>query len=130
MPTLLIAYDIGSDGHPTAALAAAIRQLGLRWARPLASLWYIETDKSVIDIETSLASYLSDDDGLLIQEVIGQAALANTMLRWTGRSPLMASQSAAQLGNDRRPWQPWVVSGPVPASGHLPNTEREVAVAA
>ena len=125
-PRFLIAYDIAAADGAGSALAAAIRQLGPRWARPLASLWYVETTRSVEQIEAALAPFLNDDDGLLVQEVTGQAALANTMLRWTSRSPLLSPELAGQ----RRPWQPRIVSGLMPAGGHLPNSETEVAAAA
>jgi hypothetical protein len=127
LPTVLIAYDMAAANSATSTtLAAAIRQLGPRWARPLASLWYVETGHSVENIEAALAPFLNDDDGLLVQEATGQASLTNTMLRWTSRSPLIASEVAAQ----RRPWQPRIVPGHVPAGGHLPNSETEVAAAA
>jgi hypothetical protein len=137
MPMLLIAYDLASSGHTATALPAAIRQLGGRWARPLASLWYVETTATPAEIEAALASLLSDDDGLLVQEVTGHAALANTMLRWTRGSALAAVPAASQ----RRPWQLKIVAGslsglvphefgPVPAGEHLPSLKTEVAAAA
>ena len=134
MPTLLIAYDLASSGHAAVPLAAAIRQLGSRWARPLASLWYVETTATPAEIEAMLAAHLGDDDGLLVQEVAGHAALANTMLRWTSRSALATAPAASQ----RRQWQPQLVSrrvprcepGPMPAGEHLPSLKTEVAAAA
>ena len=134
MPTLLIAYDLASSDHAATPLAAAIRQLGSRWARPLASLWYIETAATPAEIEATLAPLLGDDDGLLVQSVTGHAALANTMLRWTSRSALATAPAASQ----RRQWQPRLVSRlvprdeprPMPAGAHLPSLKTEVAAAA
>jgi hypothetical protein len=134
MPTLLIAYDLAPSGGADTLVATAIRQLGSRWARPLASLWYMETTATPCEIEAALAPLLGDDDGLLVQEVTGHAALANTMLRWTGGSALATMPPISQ----RRPWQPRLVSGlvprceagPVPAGEHLPRLKTEVAVAA
>ena len=82
MPTLLIAYDLTSS-EAAAPLAEAIMALGARWARPLASVWYVETSASVAEIEVALSDFLHDDDGLLVQQAFGHAAVANTMLRWT-----------------------------------------------
>ena len=79
METLLIAYDL-ADTEDTADLTAAIQALGDRWARPLASLWCVETDKSPTEIEAQLSDLLGMDDGLLVQRMEGEAALANTML--------------------------------------------------
>jgi hypothetical protein len=129
MSLLLIAYDIGPADGAEKALSAAIRALGQRWARPLATLWYVDTSATVADIEALLAPLIGDEDGLLIQEVTGQAALANTMLRWTGGS-VMAPAPVRAVGQ-HRPWQPRLVAAaPVPASGHLPISETEVAAAA
>jgi hypothetical protein len=138
MPTLLIAYDLASSGQNAIPLAATIRQLGSRWARPLASLWYLETSATAAEIEATLVPLLGDDDGLLVQEVTGHAALANTMLRWTCGSALVTMPPV----NQPRPWQPRLVTGlvtglgprcavgPVLAGEHLPSLKTEVAVAA
>ena len=83
MPTLLIAYDLSKRSPSEATLATAIMRLGTRWSRPLASIWYVETAASCASIEAQLTGFLGLDDGLMVQEVIGEAALANTMLRWT-----------------------------------------------
>ena len=83
MPTLLIAYDLAQPKAETPALADAIMALGTQWARPLAMLWYVQTVRSAADVEALLSELVTIDDGLLVQQVIGTAALANTMLRWT-----------------------------------------------
>jgi hypothetical protein len=126
MRTLLIAYDIEIEGGTdTRALSATVRALGQRWARPLASLWYVETLATVADVEAVLSPLIGDENALLIQEVKGEAALANTMLRWTGRSELASAQP--RVAGRNCSWQPRLVP---PAGGHLPNSETEVAVAA
>jgi hypothetical protein len=131
MSILLIAFDIATDGGADKALSGAIRALGSRWARPLASLWYVETSASVAEIEAALAPLIGEEDGLLVQEVIGEAALANTMLRWTRGSMLAPVAVLAAAGSQHRPWQPRLVPvGLVPAGGHLPNSETAVAAAA
>jgi hypothetical protein len=129
MPILLIAYDMATADGADKALSGAIRLLGKRWARPLANLWYVETVATAVQIEAALAPFIGDEDGLLIQEVAGQAALANTMLCWTGRS-VMPPAPVRAVGH-QRPWQPRLVPlGPVPAGGHLPISATEVAAAA
>jgi hypothetical protein len=129
MPILLIAYDIATANGAERAVSTAIRAFGQRWARPLSSLWYVETSATVAEIEAVLAPLIGDEDGLLIQEVAGQAALANTMLRWTCGSVMAPAPMRA--AGQHRSWQPRLVSpGPVPAGGHLPISETEVAAAA
>jgi hypothetical protein len=129
MSILLIAYDTVPADSADKALSGAIRALGQRWARPLATLWYVETSAAVAEIEAALSPLLGDEDGLLVQEVAGQAALANTMLRWTCGSVMAPAPMRA--AGQHRSWQPRLVSpGPVPAGGHLPISETEVAAAA
>ena len=100
MATLLIAYDL-ADAEGAADLTVAIQSLGVRWARPLASLWYVETDKSPGELETELSSLLGMDDGLLVQRTAGEAVLTNTMLRWTARPDLTGP---AELGAQIIAW--------------------------
>ena len=99
MPTLLIAYDLAHTNPVAPALAAAIKALGTQWARPLAALWYVETDRSPAQVETLLSDLLEIDDGLLVQQVTGAAALVNTMLRWTPVHPV-----AHGVGGRVIPW--------------------------
>jgi hypothetical protein len=83
MRTVMIAYDL-CDGHDEPSeLTAAIRRMADRWARPLAALWLVETASAVTEVEAALAAHLGDDDALVVQELAGCAAVANTMLRWT-----------------------------------------------
>jgi hypothetical protein len=128
----MIAYDLGADTGAGKALTSEIRALGNRWARPLAALWYVETSVAIDDVEGRLTPLIGDEDGLLIQEVTGQAALANTMLRWTGGPVLAAARVTAPV----RSWQPQLVaSGSVPTEvmplgARLPISKTEVAAAA
>ncbi len=122
MPTLMIAYDLCDPDSNSGPLTTAIRQLGDRWARPLATSWYVETMATPAEAEALLAGFICDDDALLVQEVIGQAALSNTVLRWSGQSVTCANPRAATtgLGSLR-------LVQPVP---RLPNSEAAVAEAA
>ena len=97
MPTLLIAYDLDVPSTVGAHLADAIMRLGTRWARPLASLWYIETNTACTTVEEQLSGLLGTDDGLLVQQVTGEAALANTMLRWTPRHQTAWNSQCANI---------------------------------
>jgi hypothetical protein len=122
MPTLLVAYDLDTNETATPDLTATIRRLAHRWARPLASLWYIETHAPPEMIEAALAPLLGDADGLIVQEITGTAAVANTMLRWTvgGSADPQPSMAA------KRNWPPHLVTG----NHRLPNPQTEVATAA
>ena len=82
MAILLIAFDL-TDPTAETHLTEAIRRAGLRWARPLPSVWCLETEKTASEIENELAGWLGLDDGLMVQEVKGNAALSNTIIRWT-----------------------------------------------
>ena len=77
-----IAYDV-TDTQTAMSVTAAIKQLGTRWARPLASVWYVDTDHSTAEIETRLGALLDIDDGLIVQDASGPTSLANTAMRWT-----------------------------------------------
>lgn len=92
MPTLLIAYDLVDANTRGADIRAAVMRLGTRWARPLASLWYVETTVSAAAVQAHLASMLEIDDGLLVQEVMGDAAVTNVMLRWTSQQSVVESK--------------------------------------
>ena len=110
MPTLLIAYDLAGPQAAT-PLADAIMSLGARWARPLASVWYVETSASAAEVEATLIDFLQDDDGLLVQQAFGHAALANTMLRWTPARIQPDAGSGPQTDASRV--VPWPGSAPV-----------------
>jgi hypothetical protein len=120
MSTLLIAYDLSDAGSANGPLAAAIMRLGSRWARPLSTLWFIETAATPADIEAALAPWIDADDGLVVQAVAGEAALANTVVRWTGRRVVAADcTEAAGPRSDR-----------ASAVNGLPILDRGVAAAA
>ena len=86
MATLLIAYDL-VDRDTESSLTAAIRRLGNRWARPLPQLWCVETDKAAEVVEAELSPMLGMDGGLMVQQLAGEAATSNTMVRWTRSLP-------------------------------------------
>ena len=83
MQMLLIAYDLAERELNETAMTTVIRRIGERWARPLASVWYVETNVAAADIEAELAELLGTGDGLVVQATAGEAVVANTMLRWT-----------------------------------------------
>ena len=82
MRTFVISYDLADPIANRHVIAQAIMETGQAWARPLESTWYVKTDKTRDDIEADLKALLNDEDGLLVQAVQGQAAMANTTLRW------------------------------------------------
>lgn len=82
MRTFLVSYDLAVPASNQPLIAEAIMQLGEAWARPLANVWYLRAEESRADIEARLSHHLGCDDGLLIQEARGDAALLNTSLRW------------------------------------------------
>ena len=126
MPTLLIAYDLAEPAITSAPLAQAIMRLGTRWARPLASLWVVETDATAGDVEALLAPLLAADDGLLVQLAAGEVAVSNTMLRWSGRRLTAAEMVQAPCGT----WQAMAERAVAAGPAHLPISPTRVAAAA
>jgi hypothetical protein len=111
MSTLLIAYDLSDAASVNGPLAAAIMRLGSRWARPLSTLWFIETAATPADIEAALAPWIDAEDGLVVQAVAGEAALANTVVRWTNRRMVATDltqsagpQTGTQTGSSSEVW--------------------------
>ncbi|MGL4397771.1 MAG: hypothetical protein ACRCS9_14620 [Hyphomicrobium sp.] len=82
MRTYLISYDLAKPTRNQHVLAQVIMGLGDKWARPLASTWYVASAKEETELETELRDLLGEDDGLLIQAVKREAVLTNTSLRW------------------------------------------------
>jgi hypothetical protein len=76
-----IAYDIADD-TTAAAVTTTLKALGSRYARPLASVWYVDTALSVEAVIARLEPLLAEDDGVIVQAVDGDAAVSNTVLRW------------------------------------------------
>jgi hypothetical protein len=86
-----IAYDI-ADPKTATAVTTALKTLGTRWARPLASVWYVDTALSAEDVAARLEPLLQADDGLIVQGIKGEAGVSNTILRWThAPSPVFAN---------------------------------------
>lgn len=81
MRTFLVSYDLASSANRH-RVAKAVMQLGQAWARPLDNVWYLRAEETSSEIEARLSRHLSNDDGLLVQEARGDAALLNTSLRW------------------------------------------------
>ena len=92
MRTYVIAYDLAAPECSASLIAARIMSLGVEWARPLPNMWYVRSDLSQDRVEAALKPYFDDDDGLLIQRTRGEAAVFNTVLRW---SPQRRSQAGA-----------------------------------
>jgi hypothetical protein len=80
MRTYLITYDIPAPARHS--VASAIMELGEAWARPLDNTWYVQSSERPGALEGRLKAYLEGEDGLLIQQVEGNAVLLNTALRW------------------------------------------------
>jgi hypothetical protein len=85
MRTYLIAYDVANAQAIKHALATEVMRVGVMWARPLETTWYVRTALDGCDLEARLADLLDTDDGLLIQPVQDEATLCNTTLRWFGQ---------------------------------------------
>ncbi|NOU08070.1 MAG: hypothetical protein HOO99_17995 [Hyphomicrobiaceae bacterium] len=83
MRTILIAYDPALGNAANGRLAETIMRLAPLWAHPLPGLWYIQTADSIDDISARLTPVVTDLDSVVIQELVGGPAVANTMLRWT-----------------------------------------------
>lgn len=84
--TYLVAYDLASSSAEKHAIATRIMSLGEAWARPLDQIWYVRAERrAAARIEQEMADLIGDDDGLIIQEVAEEAAMANTALRWFRR---------------------------------------------
>lgn len=82
MRTFLVSYDLAKPELNQPYLADAIMSLGQSWARPLANVWYLRAEETQTEIEARLSRLLDENDGLLIQETRGDAAMLNTGLRW------------------------------------------------
>ncbi len=82
MRTFLVSYDLSKPSLNQPYLADAIMSLGAAWARPLDNVWYLRAEENPDEIEVRLTRLLDENDGLLIQETRGEAAMVNTELRW------------------------------------------------
>src|SRR5262245_22263389 len=78
MRTYLSSYDLAKPYLTKHIIAQAIMAVGESWARPLEQTWYVRSEASQETIESLIARHLEADDGLLIQQVKGEALLANT----------------------------------------------------
>ena len=82
MRTFLISYDLTAPAKNKQAIADAIMELGVRWARPLDQSWYIEAKSTAASVEDALSWMFGEDDSLLVQEVSERAVTSNTSIRW------------------------------------------------
>jgi hypothetical protein len=80
--TLLVAYDLARPSDTRPQIAEMLMSIGEAWARPLDTVWMLRTNLAAEAIEARLAPLLGTDDGLMVQEARGEAAFANTGLRW------------------------------------------------
>lgn len=98
--TLLIAYDLTRPSDTRPQIADLLMSIGEAWARPLDTVWMLRTRLTPEAIEARLAPLLGAEDGLMVQEARGEAAFANTGLRWfrpRRRSATDALRTAAVL---------------------------------
>ena len=82
MTVLLIAYDL-VDAEAGAEINALIRTVGQSWARPLATVWYVQTNLTPEVVKAQIAECLGMDDGLVVQRVDSEAVGHNLSMRWT-----------------------------------------------
>jgi hypothetical protein len=116
MRTLIISYDLANPQLNRHVLAQEIMAAGHSWARPLDQTWYMKTDEREETIEARLSTFLTADDGLLIQEVQDDAVLTNTALRW-----FRQRRAAFEITDDSN-----VVAFPAPVE---PDTQPELPLA-
>lgn len=98
--TLLIAYDLAQASASRPQIADTLMSIGEAWARPLDTVWMLRTSLPAETVEARLAPLLGADEGLMVQEARGEAALANTSLRWfrpRRQAALAALETAAVL---------------------------------
>ena len=81
MRTFLISYDLANSAARH-SLSAEIMAMGESWARPLATTWYVRTKERQSAVEARMRRLIDAKDGVLIQEVAGDASVLNTALRW------------------------------------------------
>lgn len=92
MRTILIAYDPALGNAANGRLAETIMRLGPLWAHPLPGLWYIQSKDTIDTLSARLTPVVTDLDSVVIQELVGGPAVANTMLRWTRAYPVEAAE--------------------------------------
>jgi hypothetical protein len=90
MRTYIITHD--QAGRTKQSLSAAIMQLGEAWARPLEATWFVQSKERAAALEARLEPHLDGEEGLLIQEVEGEAVLLNTSLRWFRKRQVNAGE--------------------------------------
>jgi len=93
--TLLVAYDLARPSETRPQIAEMLMSIGESWARPLDTVWMLRTSLAPEVIEARLAPLLAADDGLMVQEARGEAAFANTGLRWFRPRRRHASEALA-----------------------------------
>jgi hypothetical protein len=93
--TLLVAYDLPVSSETRPRIADALMSIGEAWARPLDTVWMLRTSLTAEALEDRLSPLLAADDGLMVQEARGEAAFANTGLRWFRPRRRVASEALA-----------------------------------
>ena len=116
MRTFLVSYDLAKPTLNQPYLADAIMSLGDAWARPLANVWYLRAEGSQAEIETRLSRLLDENDGLLIQETRGDAAMLNTGLRWFRKRRQALSDAPTIDGRDNVVVFPFAQAAPAAAN--------------
>lgn len=91
--TLLVAYDLARPSETRPQIAEILMSIGEAWARPLDTVWMLRTQLAPEAIEERLAPLMGGDDGLMVQETRGEAAFANTNLRWFRPRRSVASEA-------------------------------------
>jgi hypothetical protein len=91
--TLLVAYDLGRPSDTRPQIAEMLMSIGEAWARPLDTVWMLRTHLVPEAVEARLTPLLGTDDGLMVQEARGEAAFANTGLRWFRPRRSMAAEA-------------------------------------
>lgn len=88
MQTFLVACDSLARRAGPGSVAAVVAAAGEAWTRVLDGVWYVRTTASEHDVAARLAELAGDEDGIVVQAVVAEPRLVNTVQRWMpGRAP-------------------------------------------
>lgn len=88
MQTFLVACDSLARRAGPESVASVVAAAGEAWTRVLDGVWYVRTTASEQDVMTRLAVLAGDEDGIVVQAVVAEPRLINTVQRWMpGRAP-------------------------------------------
>ena len=92
MHTFLVACDSLARHAGPQNVTAVVAAAGEAWTRVLDGVWYVRTTASEHDVAARLAELAGDEDGIVVQAVVVEPRLVNTVQRW------MPGRAAAGVG--------------------------------